>query len=109
MLAFGALAATVIWGVRAGVGVLGGGLISALSYRSLTQAVFALGPSSATDAPRRPSSASRVALGLLGRHGLLLLGGYVIIVRLRLPPLAVLAGASAVVLAAMAEAFRSSR
>ena len=109
VVALGAIAATAIWGARAGGGVLGGALISALSYRSIEQAVFAIGPSSSKNPPRRPRSAARLALSLLGRHGLLLLGGYVIIVRLRLPPLAVLAGASAVVVAALVEAVRSSR
>jgi hypothetical protein len=50
-----------------------------------------------------------VALGLAGRYALLLFAGYVIIVRLRLHPLGVLMGVSAVVIAAMVEAVRSWR
>ena len=53
----------------------------------------------------RPGLA-RVALTLVGRHALLGLTAYVIIVRLRLHPVGVLIGASAVVLAAAREAVR---
>lgn len=113
----------VVGGWLAAAGVLGGALMSAGSYRALSAGVQALGrsagsasasvPASSSPAPQRePSlapSLTRVTLGLVGRHALLLAVGYVIIARLRLPPLAVLVGASAVVIAAAVEAVRSAR
>ena len=48
----------------------------------------------------------RVAVSVLGRHTLLGVVAYVIIARLRLHPVGVLLGASAVVLAAAREAVR---
>jgi len=101
-----------LWGWRMAGGVLGGGLLSAISYRALRRGVDRIGPPPAGPAgeERRPQpSATRVALGLVGRYALLLVAGYVIIARLRLHPLGVLMGASAVVIAAMVEAVRTWR
>ncbi len=95
------------WSMSAGV--VGGGLLSAVSYRALKRGVQALGPPPPGQEGRRPVSPARVALGLAGRYALLLLAGYVIIGRLRLHPIGVLLGASAVVVAAMVEAVRSWR
>jgi hypothetical protein len=90
-------------------GVLGGGLMGAISYRALKRAVEALGPPSPGQEGRAMVSPARVALGLMGRYALLLGAGYVIIGRLHLHPLGVLVGVSAVVVAAMVEAVRSWR
>lgn len=97
------------WGWRMAAGVVGGGLLSAISYRALRRGVEALGPPAPGEEGRRRVSPARVALGLALRYALLLLAGYVIIARLRLHPLGVLLGASAVVVAAMVEAVRSWR
>lgn len=109
VVAAGTLGTAPIWGLRVAGGVLGGGLMAALSYVALKRGVYALGPRPLEAGVPRGRAAARVALVLLGRHALLLLAGYVIIVRLRLHPLGVLAGASAVTIAAMVEAVRASR
>lgn len=96
------------WGWQVAGGVLGGGLLSAISYRALKRGVDRLGPTTGAES-RRPASAARVAFGLATRYALLLAAGYVIIVRLHLHPLGVLVGASAVVIAAMVEAVRAWR
>jgi hypothetical protein len=96
-------------GWRMAGGVAGGGLLSAVSYRALRRGVDALGPPAPGAEGRARVSTARVALGLAGRYALLLVAGYVIIARLRLHPLGVLLGVSAVVVAAMVEAVRSWR
>ncbi|PYR03406.1 MAG: hypothetical protein DMG00_26355 [Acidobacteria bacterium] len=51
----------------------------------------------------------RVAVGLVKfftRYGILAVAAYVIMARLRMPPLAVFGGASSLVVAVMIEAFR---
>ena len=108
LLAMGA-AAWPLGGWRMAAGVLGGGLLSGLSYRALRRGVDAMGPPTAGEEQHAGRSAARVALGLALRYALLLLAGYVIIARLRLHPLGVLLGVSAVVVAAMVEAVRSWR
>lgn len=104
-----ALISWAAWGWRVAGGVLGGGLLSAISYRALRRGVERLGPPLPGEETRRRPSGARVALGLVARYALLLAAGYVIIARLRLHPLGVLVGASAVVIAAMVEAVRSWR
>ncbi len=90
-------------------GVVGGGLLSGLSYRSLKGAVGALGPPEPGREQARRTAPARVALGLAGRYALLLVAGYVTIARLRVHPIGVLTGVSAVVVAAMVEAVRARR
>jgi hypothetical protein len=104
-----AVVSGVMFGWRAAAGVVGGGLLSAISYRALARAVAALGPPPPGEEGRARISPARVALGLITRHALLLGAGYVIIARLHLHPLWVLAGSSAVVIAASVEAVRSWR
>ena len=96
------------WGWRMAAGVIGGGVLSAISYRVLRRAVDAIGPPPPGHEWRRPSAA-KVTVGLLLRYALLLAAGYVIIARLHLHPLGVLVGVSAVFIAAMVEAVRSWR
>jgi hypothetical protein len=98
-----------VWGWRVAGGIAGGGLLSTISYRALRRAVEALGPPEPGHQARARPSPARVALGLIVRYALLLLAGYVIIARLRLHPLGVLLGVSAVVVAAMVEAVRAWR
>lgn len=98
-----------LWGWRVAGGVLGGGLLWAISYRALKRGVLALGSPAPGHEGAPVVSPARVALGLVLRYALLLGAGYVIIARLRLHPLGVLLGVSAVVIAAMVEAVRAWR
>ena len=87
--------------VDAPLGVLGGGALVWISYRGIKSGVDALGD--------RTASRVRVAVGLVKfftRYGILALAAYVIMARLRMPPLAVVGGASSLVVAVMIEAFR---
>ena len=82
---------------RAGVAVIGGGLLIGVSFLSITGGVNDL-------AARRRTG--RAVLKIAGRYALLAFLAYVMIARLRLPPLGLIAGASSVVAAAGAEALR---
>jgi hypothetical protein len=90
-------------------GVLGGGLLVAVSYRTIGSGVSGL-----VERVARPPGASAAPLPGVGktavlvvfRYALLALLAYVMIARLRLHPLGLLAGASSVVAAAAVEAFR---
>jgi hypothetical protein len=85
-------------------GVLGGGLLIAVSYWTIASGVTALGAATgiARPAPRLAWTVTKV----VARYALLALLAYVMIARLRLHPLGLLAGASSVVVAASVEAFR---
>lgn len=125
------LAGGVLGGLTWAGGILAGGLLAAISYWAIRSSVDALvavmGPGAApvppAAAPEAPDAALagdelaaplptarvsylRVAVSVLGRHALLGVVAYVIIARLRLHPVGVLLGASAVVLAAAREAVR---
>ena len=107
-----AIMTAFVWplgGWRMAGGVVGGALLAAISYRALKRGVEAIDPPAAGEEGRAVVSPTRVAFGLAARYALLLLAGYVIIARLRLHPIGVLLGASAVVVAAMVEAVRSWR
>ena len=84
-------------GWRAGAAVLGGGLISEISFLSIRGGIDDM-------AARR--RAGRAVLTIAGRYALLGFLAYVMIARLRLPPLGLIAGASSVVAAATIEAIR---
>jgi hypothetical protein len=87
--------------VDAPLGVVGGGALVWISYRGIKSGVDALA--------ERTSSRVRVAVGLVKfftRYGILAVAAYVIMARLRTPPLAVFGGASSLVVAVMIEAFR---
>jgi hypothetical protein len=90
-----AVLAVVLAGGRlaAGVGVLAGGLLTGVSYWTISLVVFG---------EKVPWSLARVAL----RYALLALLAYVMIARLRLHPWGLLAGASSVVAAVSVEAVR---
>ncbi len=101
-------------------GVLGGGLLVAVSYRTIGSGVGGLvalltggerSPSGAgePEAVARRAAAPGVAWTMavvIGRYALLALLAYVMIARLRLHPLGLLAGASSFVAAASIEALR---
>ena len=97
--------------IAAPAGVLGGGVLVWISYRGIKGGVDALAPPPGTEpaAPRRRIS---VAIGLVKfftRYGILALAAYVIMARLRMPPLAVFAGASSLVVAVALEALRGTQ
>ncbi len=109
ILAVSSVTGGAIGGWRMAGGIVGGGLLLAISYLALKRGVDAIGPPPAGQEGRSTVSPWRLAVGLAGRYALLLLAGYVMIGRLHLHPLGVLVGVSAVVVAAMVEAVRSSR
>jgi hypothetical protein len=83
------------------LGVAGGGALVAISYRGIKAGITA----AATPGTGRRA----VAIGLVKfftRYGILAAAAYVIMARLRLPPVAVVAGASSLVIAVMFEALR---
>ena len=86
-----------------GIAVLAGGLLIATSYWSIKAGVSRLAGSDHAIA-RVPRA--RIAFQLAGRYALLALMAYVMIVRLRLHPLGLLAGASSIVAAVTVEAVR---
>jgi hypothetical protein len=94
-LAMAAAAVAIARDWRAGAAVLGGGLLVATSLVSIRGAFDDM-------AARR--RAGRAVLKIAGRYALLGFLAYVMIARLRLPPLGLIAGASSVVAAAMVEA-----
>ena len=90
-------------------GVLGGGLLAAVSYRTIGSGVSGLverlaRPAGAPASP--PPRVGKTVVLVAFRYALLALLAYVMIARLRLHPLGLLAGASSVVAAAAVEAFR---
>jgi hypothetical protein len=102
--------AAAAWAIAGGrvdapLGVLGGGLLVLISYRGIKGGIDALvGGVSAGDSGRM-----RAAIGLVKfftRYAILAAAAYVIMARLRLPPVAVFAGASSLVAAVMLEAVR---
>jgi hypothetical protein len=93
--------------VRAAMAVIGGGLIAGGSYFAIQSGVTAFVDQMIVSnvPPRRP--ALRWTVGKLTlRYALLGFGAYVMIARLRLPPLGLLAGASSIVAAVAVEAVR---
>jgi len=89
--------------VQAPLGVFGGGALAWISYRGIKGGIDAL--TGAEGAGR----GVRMAIGLVKfftRYAILAVAAYVIMARLRLPPLAVFAGASSLVVAVAVEAVR---
>ena len=86
--------------------VLAGGALAGFSYWTIGGSVAALGRATAADGATRPPRIAWIVLKVFCRYALLLLFAYVMIARLRLPPLGLLAGASSVVAAASVEAVR---
>jgi hypothetical protein len=94
--------------LSAAMAVLGGGLIAGTSYLAIQSGVNALAErlmSPADSAARRPALRWTM-VKVIGRYALLAFLTYVMIARLRLPPLGLLAGASSVVAAVSIEAVR---
>jgi hypothetical protein len=87
-------------GGRAGLGVLGGGVLAGVSYRGLKAAVYG--------AAEGGSRGLRALAKFFTRHAILAVAAYVMLARLRLPAWAVMAGASSVVVAVAVTALRAS-
>ena len=102
-----ALAAAVLarTHLSAAAGVAGGGALAWISYLGIKGGIDAL----IGVAETRGNPSRNVAIGLVKfftRYAILALAAYVIMARLRLPPVAVFAGASSLVIAVMVEALR---
>jgi hypothetical protein len=82
------------------IGVLGGGLLIGVSYRTIGSGVTAL------ETANRTPRTSWIVVKVVARYALLALLAYVMIARLRLHPVGLLAGASSIVAAASIEALR---
>lgn len=84
---------------RRGAAVLAGGALAAVSYRALKGLVLALG---AGENRRWPA-----LVKFFTRHAIVAGAAYVMLARVRLPPVALVAGASSFVVAAMLAAART--
>jgi hypothetical protein len=110
LIACGAMAAGA-WAMARGaaaapLGVLGGGALVWISYRGIKGGIDAL------TGTGTGSGGVRAAIGLVKfftRYAILAVAAYVIMARLRLPPLAVFAGASSLVVAVAVEAVRGTQ
>jgi len=103
--AMAALAWAVARGdVNAPAGVFGGGLLAWISYRGIKGGIDVM-----TGGVR---GGTGVAIGLVKfftRYAILVIVAYVIMARFRMPPVAVIAGASSLVVAVAFEALRGSQ
>ena len=104
-LAMAAVGAVMWWGEPdIPFGVLAGGLLVTLSYRGIKSGI---------DAVVRRARVGRAARWALvkffTRYAIVAAAAYVVLVRVRLHPAAVVAGASSLVIAAAAEAVRTAR
>jgi hypothetical protein len=100
-----AAAAVATRGIAAPLGVAGGGVLVAISYRGIKGGAGALsGEPTASAFARRTRAAGLVKF--FTRYAILAVAAYLIMARLRLPPLAVFAGASSLVVAVTIEALR---
>jgi hypothetical protein len=104
-LAMAIAAWAVAWGGwEAPAGVLAGGAIAAVSYRGIKAGVDAL--VEAATGGRAGRLATIALMKYLGRYAMLAAVAYVIMTRLRLPPVAVFVGASSFVVAMAIEVVR---
>ena len=118
-VAIAAIAAVWSRGVRAPLGVLGGGLLIGLSYWAIRGTVDVLisrqsglsrpsGEAATADEP--PEKSTRLPLvKFFTRHGMLALAAYVMMVRLHLDPVGLLAGVSSLAVAVAVEVLRDLR
>ena len=103
-----AVAAAWTRGFRTPLGVLGGGVLIALSYwaiRGTVDALIAL--RSGGETPLKPSRWPLVKF--FTRHGMLALAAYAMMVRLHLDPVGLLAGVSSLAVALAVEVLRDLR
>jgi hypothetical protein len=101
-----AAAAFAVWPGEPGIGlgVVGGGLLAAVSYRGIRAGFGAESGAGGGGTRHR-----RALVKFFTRHAILALAAYGMMARLRLDPVGMLAGASALVVAATAEALRGLR
>lgn len=101
--------AAVAWALARGnvdvpAGVFGGGLLAWISYRGIKGGVDVLaGP------VRRGTGMAIGLVKFFTRYAILAVAAYVIMARFRMPPVAVVAGASSLVVAVALEALRGSQ
>jgi len=88
--------------VSAPLGVLGGGLLVLISYRGIKGGIDALVGAAGGGSGR--GGATWALVKFFTRYAILAVAAYVIMARLRLPPVAVVAGASSFVVAVAVEA-----
>jgi len=91
--------------IASAAGVVGGGLLVWISYRGIKGGIDAL----VGDGRNGRATAAIGLVKFFTRYGILAAVAYVIMARLRLPPVAVVAGASSLVVAVIVEAVRSLR
>jgi hypothetical protein len=94
--------------VAAAAGVFGGGALAWVSYSGIKGGVDVLTGVSSGGGSRRAGMAAGL-VKVFTRYAILAVAAYVIMARLRLPPVAVCAGASSLVVAVMVEAVRPRR
>jgi hypothetical protein len=92
--------------VDAPLGVAGGGLLALISYKGIKGGVDALVGALAEGGVTRRQGTVIGLVKFFTRYAILAVVAYVIMARLRLPPVAVCAGASSLVLAVTFEAVR---
>ena len=115
VIACGVMAAIALVSARgrldAPLGVVGGGLLVVVSYRGIKGGIDALvgGMGAGSEGRNRRLQAAIGLVKFFTRYAILAAAAYVIMARLRLPPLAVFAGASSLVVAVAREAVRSVR
>ena len=104
-----AVMAAVAWAVARGnlaapAGVFGGGALVWISYRGIKSGVDVL-----VGAVKGRVGVAVALVKFFTRYAILAIAAYVIMARLRMPPLAVFAGASSLVVAVALEALRGSQ
>ena len=97
--------AWVWWGAAMAIGVLGGGLLIAISLFTIGGGVSAIVAAASGQAPGR-QSLTVTLLKVVVRYALLGFLAYVMIARLRLHPLGLLVGATSITAAVFVEAVR---
>ena len=108
--------AAAAWAIARGdfgaaAGVFGGGALVWISYRGIKGGIDVMVPPRGSAGERAATRVS-VAIGLVKfftRYAILAVAAYVIMARLRMPPMAVFAGASSLVVAVAREALRGSQ
>ena len=109
IVACGAMA-VVAWAMARGrpaapLGVVAGGVLVAMSYLGIKGGIDGLVGMTAGGESGRLNAAIRL-VKFFTRYAILSAAAYVMMARLRLPPVAVFVGASSIVVAVMFEAFR---
>jgi hypothetical protein len=93
--------------LAAAAGVASGGVLAAISYRGIKAGVDVLTGSAAGDG--RPEGVVFGLVKFFTRYAILAAVAWVIMARVRLPPVAIIAGASSLVVAIAFEALRPIR